>query len=109
MDFLPEISESQAKFSAIHTGSAALFPEQAIYLTSMFGFILFYGFEYMVAESAGDEPGRGFFSLRIAAFAGYSSLIAYLSGPQHLEQCSIPITLFPGNGVSLAPCGPLAC
>jgi hypothetical protein len=78
MDLLPEISESQARFLAVPHGHAAIFPEQAIYISAMFGFMLFYGFEYMIAASAGEEPGRGFFSLRIAAFAGYSILIAYL-------------------------------
>jgi hypothetical protein len=78
MDFLPEISESQAKFLAVPHGDAAIFPAQAIYITAMFGFMLFYGFEYMIAASVGEKPGRGFFSLRIAAFAGYSILIAYL-------------------------------
>lgn len=80
VDLLPEISESQATFLANPHGSTALFPEQAIYLAAMLGFVLFYGLEYMTASSpsAGDEPSGVFFSLQIAAFAGYSSLIAYL-------------------------------
>jgi len=80
VDLLPEISESQAKFSTgIHHG-AALFPEQAIYLAAMVGFVLFYGLEYMVAASPSkeDEPSSVFFSVQIAAFALYSGLIAYL-------------------------------
>jgi len=80
VDLLPEISESQAKFSTgLHRG-AALFPEQAIYLAAMVGFVLFYGLEYMVAASPSEEdkPSSIFFSLQIAAFALYSGLIAYL-------------------------------
>ena len=80
VDLLPEISEGQARFSADLYRGAALFPSQAIYLAAMLGFVLFYGLEYMVAvsESTEDEPGGLFFSFQIAAFAAYSSLIAYL-------------------------------
>jgi hypothetical protein len=80
VDLLPEISEGQARFSAdLHRG-AALFPAQAIYLAAMLGFVLFYGLEYMVAASESNEEGPTdlFFSFQIAAFAAYSSLIAYL-------------------------------
>ena len=80
VDLLPEISESQAKFSTGPHHGAALFPEQAIYLAAMVGFVLFYGLEYMVAASPSekDKAGGVFFSLQIAAFALYSGLIAYL-------------------------------
>ena len=80
IDLLPEISESQAKLSDGLHGRAALFPEQAVYLAAMLGFVMFYGLEYMLASSAPaeDKPSGLFFSLQIAAFAGYSSLIAYL-------------------------------
>ena len=80
IDLLPEISESQAKLSDGLHGRAALFPEQAVYLAAMLGFVMFYGLEYMLAASAPaeDKPSGLFFSLQIAAFAGYSSLIAYL-------------------------------
>ena len=80
VDLLPEISVKQAKFSANAPAGAALFQEQAVYLAAMFGFVLFYGLEYMVASSpAGKRENGGVaFSLRIAAFALYSSFIAYL-------------------------------
>jgi hypothetical protein len=80
VDLLPEISEKQARFSANAHHGAALFQEQAVYLAAMLGFVLFYGLEYMVATSPSAEREHGVvaFSLRIAAFAGYSSLIAYL-------------------------------
>jgi hypothetical protein len=80
IDLLPEISESQARLSDGRNGGAALFPEQAVYLAAMLGFMMFYGLEYMLAASpsAEDRPSGVFFSLQIAAFAGYSSLIAYL-------------------------------
>jgi hypothetical protein len=80
VDLLPEISEKQAKFSANAPAGAALFQEQAVYLAAMLGFVLFYGMEYMVARSPSSErrPGNVTFSLRIAAFAAYSSFIAYL-------------------------------
>jgi hypothetical protein len=80
VDLLPEISERQATFSRSLHGNAALFPEQAIYLAAMLGFVLFYGLEYMVAASRSTEgdPGRVFSTFRITAFAAYSCLIAYL-------------------------------
>jgi len=80
IDLLPEISERQAKFSEGAHGFAAIFPEQEIYLFAMLGFAVFYGLQYMVAASASEDgkASRFSISLRIAAFAGYSSLIAYL-------------------------------
>lgn len=80
VDLLPEISEGQAKFLTGPHRGAALFPEQAIYLAAMLGFVLFYGLEYMVAASPSEEDGPSsiFLSLQIAAFALYSGLIAYL-------------------------------
>jgi len=85
VDLLPEISEKQAKFSANAPAGAALFQEQAIYLAAMLGFVLFYGLEYMVAASPSEEREHGDvpFSLRIAAFAGYSSFIAYIIVDNH--------------------------
>ncbi|MGC1448860.1 MAG: hypothetical protein WA830_02375 [Candidatus Sulfotelmatobacter sp.] len=79
VDLLPEIAESQARFSTGSHRGTALFPEQAIFLAAMLGFMLFYGLECMVAASAAEKETSGVFSsLRITAFAGYSSLIAYL-------------------------------
>jgi hypothetical protein len=80
VDLLPEISERQAGFSASAHGKAALFPEQAIYLAALAGFVLFYGLQHFVAASASakSEPGGVFSLLRTTAFAGYSSLIGYL-------------------------------
>jgi hypothetical protein len=80
LDLLPEISEGQRKFSTGPYGSVAFFPEQAVYLSAMLGFVLFYGLEYMVATSPSkdDEPNGIYSALRIAAFAAYSGLIAYL-------------------------------
>jgi hypothetical protein len=79
VDLLPEISERQARFLGTLHVDAALFPEQAIYLAAMLGFMFFYGLEYMVASpSAEGEHGPVFYALRIMAFAAYSSLIAYL-------------------------------
>ncbi len=80
IDLLPEISSRQAKFSAGAYHGASLFPEQAIYIAALLGFVLFYGLEYLVAASASPEgkPSGIFFLFRITAFAGYSSVIAYL-------------------------------
>jgi hypothetical protein len=80
VDLLPEISERQARFLGTPHGEAALFPEQAIYLAAMLGFVLFYGLQYMVAASPSPEskPGPVSSALRVTAFAAYSSLIAYL-------------------------------
>ena len=80
VDLLPEISERQAMFSASVHSKAALFPEQAIYLAALVGFVLFYGLQHFVAASASAEGNSGvvFSLLRITAFAGYSGLIGYL-------------------------------
>jgi hypothetical protein len=80
IDLLPEISERQAKFSAASTHGSVLFPEQAIYLAAMLGFMLFYGLEYLLisSPSAKAEPNGIVGSFRVTAFAGYSGLIAYL-------------------------------
>ncbi len=79
LDLLPEISEGQAKFAIGPHHGLAIFPEQAIYLATMSGFVLFYGLEYMVdSPSAEGEPGGVFSTLRITAFAAYSALIAYI-------------------------------
>jgi len=79
IDLLPEIAEGQAVFSASSHRDFAVFPEQAIFMAAMLGFTLFYGLQYLVvAPTTENESGRTFWSLRIAAFSGYSSLIAYL-------------------------------
>ena len=80
IDLLPEISDRQAKFSTAAHHGAALFPEQAVYIAALAGFVLFYGLEYLVDASAlaDGKPGGIFSVFRIAAFAAYSSLIAYL-------------------------------
>lgn len=80
IDLLPEISERQARFSASAHQGGSLFPEQAIYLAALMGFVLFYGLEYLMSASVSAEgkPGGIFSLFRITAFAGYSSLIAYL-------------------------------
>jgi hypothetical protein len=80
LDLLPEISEHQAAFLNPHHAGAALFPEQSIYLSAMLGFVLFYGFQDLLAGSTtkDGEPSRIFFLLQIAAFALYSGFIAYL-------------------------------
>jgi hypothetical protein len=80
LDILPQITESQMRFLSHRGLVVALFPEQAIYLATMFGFVLFYGFEYMIStsDSGRDKPSTLFFAFRVAAFAGYTGLIAYL-------------------------------
>jgi hypothetical protein len=80
VDLLPTISEKQAKFTANAPAGAALFQEQAVYLAAMLGFVLFYGLEYMVVSSPAEKRQNGgvAFALRIAAFALYSSFIAYI-------------------------------
>jgi hypothetical protein len=80
IDLLPEISERQAQFSATAHDVGSLFPEQAIYIAALVGFVLFYGLEYFLSASTSAEgkPGGVFSLFRITAFAGYSSLIAYL-------------------------------
>jgi len=78
VDLLPEISENQAKFSTGPHRGMAIFPEQAIYLAAMLGFVLFYALYIAGGVEEDGEPSQVFSSLRVAAFAGYSALIAYL-------------------------------
>lgn len=79
VDLLPEISENQAKFSTGPHRGMALFPEQAVYLAAMLGFMIFYAFEYIVvASEETGEPSRVYSACRIVAFSTYSGLIAYL-------------------------------
>lgn len=78
VDLLPEISENQAKFSTGPHHGMAIFPEQAIYLAAMLGFVLFYALYIAGGVEEDGEPSQVFSSLRVAAFAGYSALIAYL-------------------------------
>jgi hypothetical protein len=80
IDLLPEISEHQATFIINPNIGAALFPEQAVYLAALLGFVFFYGLQYMMPPSAhaDEKPNGVFFSLQIASFAAYCGLIAYL-------------------------------
>lgn len=79
IDLLPEISENQARFSTGPHRAVALFPEQAVYLAAMLGFMIFYAFEYIVvASEEKSEPSSIYSAFRIMAFATYSGLIAYL-------------------------------
>jgi hypothetical protein len=79
VDILPQLSENQARFLEQQHETAALFPEQAIYLAALLGFVLFYGLEFMVARPGSEEETSSFFLFaQIAAFATYSCLIAYL-------------------------------
>jgi hypothetical protein len=80
VDLLPEISENQATFLQHKDETFALFPEQAVYLAALLGFVLFYGLEFMVAKSGSSEgeASDSFFFAQIAAFSTYCSLIAYL-------------------------------
>lgn len=80
LDLLPEISERQVGFSNRHDLSTAMFPEQAIFLAAMVGFVLFYGLQFLIVPTPSVDAAetRTFANIRLAAFALYSSLIAYL-------------------------------
>jgi hypothetical protein len=80
LDILPAITESQTHFLSNPKHIEALFPEQAVYLATMMGFVLFFWLEYMVTSPAseGAKPKTAYFVFRITAFAGYTGLIAYL-------------------------------
>ena len=80
VDLLPQISENQATFLEHKNETFALFPEQAVYLAALLGFVLFYGLEFMVARADSSEGKTSDFFLfaQIAAFSTYCILIAYL-------------------------------
>jgi len=71
VDLLPQISENQATFLEHQHETVALFPEQAVYLAALLGFVLFYGLEFMVKRSGSSEGETSdlFLFAQIAAFS----------------------------------------
>ncbi|WP_440991785.1 hypothetical protein [Haloarchaeobius baliensis] len=75
---LPEVSEMALVVGELR--GEALLAEQIVYLMALFGFVLFYGVEVVVAQRASDEVQAEplVFWAHVAVFAVYSALIGYL-------------------------------
>jgi hypothetical protein len=74
---LPELAESAAHVGA--SLGSAFFAEQAVFVSGLAGFVLFYGAEVFAAENL-DEPESSSFGylLHLGAFTLYSALVGYL-------------------------------
>lgn len=75
---LPEVSEAALVVGELR-GDAFL-AEQAVYLTALLGFVLFYGVEVVVVQRLGEDVEESSLVYRghVVVFAVYSGLIGYL-------------------------------
>jgi hypothetical protein len=93
---LPEMSEAQDVFTRVTRERGLPFPEHRVYTAALLGFLLFYGFENMVARSSAHgrsqgEPAAGFtYKLQLGGFAAYCGLVGYLM----VHQQSLPTLLY---------------
>jgi hypothetical protein len=93
---LPEMSEAQDVFTRVTREHGLPFPEHRVYTAALLGFLLFYGFENMVARSGArgreqGEPVAGFtYKLQLGGFAAYCGLVGYLM----VHQQSLPTLLY---------------
>jgi hypothetical protein len=85
VELLPELAEYQDRFLAATAQQSVLFAERRIFLSALFGFVLFYGLEHFVSRSrasfaARREEGHSFpvYGLHLAGFAAYSAAIGYV-------------------------------
>jgi hypothetical protein len=83
---IPELCEAQSTFTSMTRDMRLPLPEFRIYLSALFGFVLFYGLEYMSWSRVepvgkGSEPtGRQdlIYKLRLGGFVAYGGLVSYL-------------------------------
>jgi len=84
VDLLPDLAARQAEFARA-LGENVLFAGKRLYLVALFGFVIFYGLEYMILRSRhlkeGEAPAGttdSFFWLHIGGFTLYCWIIGYL-------------------------------
>jgi hypothetical protein len=93
---LPELSETQDVFTRVTLDRGLPFPERRVYTAALLGFLLFYGLENMVSQSAArgreqGEPAVGLtYKLQLGGFAAYCGLVGYLM----VHQRSLPTLLY---------------
>lgn len=82
---LPEVSEAAAIAGALR--GEAFLAEQLLYVTALFGFIVFYGVEVFVAKrrTGSVEDDFSVFWFHVAVFTLYSAIIGYLLFHQEVE------------------------
>ena len=93
---LPELSEAQEIFTRVTLNRGLPFPERRVYTAALFGFLLFYGLENLVARSGAHgrehgEPAAGLtYKLQLGGFAFYCGLVGYLM----VHQRALPTLLY---------------
>ena len=98
---LPELAAAKDVFVEIAEHMSLPFPEHRVYLSAMFGFIIFYGLNHMVAWSrktkeksaSSENGGNTIFWIHIGGFAVYVWLVSYLM-IRSIEEETVPIALY---------------
>jgi uncharacterized protein YqgC (DUF456 family) len=86
LHIIPELSEAQGTFTNITQEMKLPLPEFRIYLSALFGFVLFYGLEHMswpgvdLARRDTEQSGRKdlIYRVRLGGFVAYGGLVSYL-------------------------------
>jgi len=98
---LPELNEAGRTFVEATARRSLPTPELRVYVSALFGFVLYYGLEHLVKWSRvtgrRNSPDYGsrdpVFLLHIGGFALYGSLVSYLM-VQSISENPIPILLY---------------
>ena len=86
LHIIPELSEAQGTFTSLTRDMGLPLPEFRIYLSALFGFVLFYGLEHMswprihLGGGASGQAGREnlIYRVRLGGFVAYGGLVSYL-------------------------------
>ena len=86
LHIIPELSEAQGTFTSLTRDMGLPLPEFRIYLSALFGFVLFYGLEHMswprihLGGGASGQAGREnlIYKVRLGGFVAYGGLVSYL-------------------------------
>jgi hypothetical protein len=86
LHIIPELSEAQGTFTRITHDMRLPLPEFRIYLSALFGFVLFYGLEQMswrgvdlARQGTGQSgPKDLIYKVRLGGFVAYGGLVSYL-------------------------------
>jgi hypothetical protein len=86
LHIIPELSEAQGTFTSLTQDMRLPLPEFRIYLSALFGFVLFYGLEHMSwpnVRLAGRDTGQTgrenpIYKVRLGGFVAYGGLVSYL-------------------------------
>ena len=86
LHIIPELSEAQGAFINMTHDARLPLPEFHIYLSGLFGFVVFYGLEHMswsrvyLTRRDNGQTGREnlIYKLRLGGFLAYGGLVSYL-------------------------------